>query len=92
VKCRSPYREGNVETHANELPGAVPEPENHAVDQINELRSKVAQLENAVDSHAVIDQAIGVIVAVGRLTPGQAWGKLAADIREELATRLNGST
>ncbi|KUJ33736.1 hypothetical protein ADL25_43905 [Streptomyces sp. NRRL F-5122] len=108
-----------MESHANELPGAVPEPENHAVDQINELRSKVAQLENAVDSHAVIDQAIGIIVAVGRLTPGQAWdllreasmstniklrhvaelvvtwgvtGKLAADIREELATRLNGST
>lgn len=114
-----PFRGGNVESHANELPGAVPEPENHADDQVNELRSKVAQLEKAMDSHAAIDQAIGVIVAVGRLTLGQAWdllretsmstniklrhvaelvvtwgvtGKLASDIREELASRLNGST
>jgi hypothetical protein len=84
VKCRSPYREGNVETHANELPGAVPEPEHHAVDQINELRSKVSQLENAVDSHAAVDQAISVIVAVGRLTPAQAW-----DLLRETSMRTN---
>ncbi|MFJ9762064.1 ANTAR domain-containing protein [Streptomyces sp. NPDC101149] len=107
-----------METHANEFPGAVPEPENHAVGQIHELQTKVAQLERAVDSHAVIDQAIGVVVAVGRMTPAQAWdllretsmstniklrhvaelivtwgvtGHLVADIREELASRLNRS-
>ncbi|MEU6324530.1 ANTAR domain-containing protein [Streptomyces sp. NPDC047009] len=33
-------------------------------------------MERAVYSHAVIDQAIGVVVAVGRLTPADAWDLL----------------
>jgi AmiR/NasT family two-component response regulator len=44
--------------------------------QIRDLESKVGQLENAVESHAVIDQATGVLVAVGRLSPGEAWDVL----------------
>ncbi|MGW1047501.1 ANTAR domain-containing protein [Streptomyces sp. NPDC002547] len=63
-------------THANEPPEAVPDPGDHPVEQIKKLRGKVTQLEQAVGSHAVIDQAIGVIVAVGRLTPAEAWDLL----------------
>ncbi|MEU6656374.1 ANTAR domain-containing protein [Streptomyces sp. NPDC046900] len=43
---------------------------------MEQLQAKVAQLERAVYSHAVIDQAIGVVVAVGRLTPADAWDLL----------------
>ncbi|MFG2794191.1 ANTAR domain-containing protein [Streptomyces sp. NPDC048419] len=44
--------------------------------QIHGLESKVGQLETAVESHAVIDQATGVLIAVGRLSPGEAWDVL----------------
>ncbi|MEV6963293.1 ANTAR domain-containing protein [Streptomyces sp. NPDC051207] len=98
----------------DELPGVVQQPDTHR-DRIRQLEDKVAQLEQAVDSHAVIDQAIGVLVAVGRMTPAEAWdvlretsmctnikvrhvadlvvtwgasGRLAADIRQQLAMRL----
>ncbi len=37
------------------------------------LQRKVSQLEQAVESHATIDQAIGIVVAMGRLTPDQGW-------------------
>ncbi|MGW9032329.1 ANTAR domain-containing protein [Streptomyces sp. NPDC055722] len=57
-------------------PVAVREPENHPADEILQLQTKVAQLEHAVYSHAVIDQAIGVVVAMGHLTPAEAWDLL----------------
>lgn len=31
------------------------------------------QLKEAVTSHAVVDQAIGMIVALGRMSPDQGW-------------------
>ncbi|MFJ8608039.1 ANTAR domain-containing protein [Streptomyces sp. NPDC093675] len=62
-----------MDIHESGLPGALQEPEAGNVDHIQQLKAKVAQLERAVDSHAVIDQAIGVIVAVARMTPAQAW-------------------
>ncbi|KUJ36826.1 hypothetical protein ADL25_31145 [Streptomyces sp. NRRL F-5122] len=43
---------------------------------MQQLQTKVAQLERAVHSHAVIDQAIGVVVAAERLTPAEAWDLL----------------
>ncbi|MEU6520484.1 ANTAR domain-containing protein [Streptomyces sp. NPDC046978] len=99
------------------LPGAAQEPKGR-LSEVKELEIEVAQLKQAVNSHAVIDQAIGVVVARGRITPDRAWdvlretsmgtniklrhvaemvvtwgvtGELVADIREELARRLNGS-
>ncbi|WP_149179713.1 ANTAR domain-containing protein [Streptomyces sp. TRM49041] len=44
--------------------------------RVKELESKIAQLEQAVVSHAVIDQAIGVVVTVGRMSPSEAWDVL----------------
>ncbi|MEU6325601.1 ANTAR domain-containing protein [Streptomyces sp. NPDC047009] len=49
---------------------------NHPADEIQQLQTKVAQLEHAVCSHAVIDKAIGVVVAIGPLTPAEAWDLL----------------
>ncbi|MFE9813198.1 ANTAR domain-containing protein [Streptomyces sp. NPDC005548] len=33
-------------------------------------------MQEAVDSHAVIDQAIGVLLTLGQLTPDQGWNVL----------------
>ncbi|MFD5721467.1 ANTAR domain-containing protein [Streptomyces sp. NPDC127036] len=49
-----------------------------------ELREENAQLQQAVHSHAVIDQAIGVLLAVGELTPDQGW-----DVLREVSQRTN---
>ncbi|WP_217142751.1 ANTAR domain-containing protein [Streptomyces sp. AC627_RSS907] len=42
-------------------------------DQVFELQEQVRQLKEAVVSHAVVDQAIGMIVALGRVAPDQGW-------------------
>jgi len=103
-----------VDTHAGRVPGVVQEMESRS-DRIRELEAEVTQLRHAVTAHALIDQAIGVLVAVGRITPEEAWdalretsmctntklrqvaelvvdwarnGYLPADIRDELAPRL----
>ncbi|WP_372349270.1 ANTAR domain-containing protein, partial [Streptomyces sp. KL116D] len=52
--------------------------------RMNELEGEVSQLKHAVASHADIDQAIGVVLAVGRLTPAEAW-----DVLRETSMRTN---
>jgi hypothetical protein len=42
-------------------------------DRILQLEEEVQQLKDAVVSHAVVDQAIGMIVALGRVSPDQGW-------------------
>ncbi|MFH9553121.1 ANTAR domain-containing protein [Streptomyces sp. NPDC017435] len=37
------------------------------------LQEEVHQLKEAIVSHAVVDQAIGVVVALGRMAPDQGW-------------------
>ncbi|WP_258055074.1 ANTAR domain-containing protein [Streptomyces sp. Ru71] len=64
-----------MDVHADRLPGALREPQHSSV-RIAELEATVAQLRQAMVSHAVIDQAIGVVVAVGRVTPAEAWDAL----------------
>lgn len=54
------------------LPGAAAD----ATERIFELQEEVLQLKEAVTSHAVVDQAIGMIVAMGRVTPDQGWAIL----------------
>ncbi|WP_405652187.1 ANTAR domain-containing protein [Streptomyces sp. RK9] len=51
---------------------------------MEELRNEVSQLQHAVDSHAIVDQAIGVVVAVGQLTPAEAW-----DVLREVSMHTN---
>jgi hypothetical protein len=40
---------------------------------VEELRAEVAQLRQALVSHAVVDQAIGVVLALSGLRPEQGW-------------------
>jgi hypothetical protein len=51
----------------------VPRGSRDETDRIFELQREVDQLKEAVASHAVVDQAIGVIVALGRMTPDEGW-------------------
>ncbi|PZH10083.1 ANTAR domain-containing protein [Streptomyces sp. NTH33] len=44
-----------------------------AADRLRELQKEVEQLKEAVTSHAVVDQAIGMVVVLGRITPDQGW-------------------
>jgi AmiR/NasT family two-component response regulator len=59
-----------------------------AEEELNEriglLEEEVAQLRQAVASHAVVDQAIGVVVAVGHLRPEQGW-----EVLREISQRTN---
>lgn len=51
---------------------------------IDQLEAEKAQLQRAMESHAVVDQALGVIATVGRMTPDEAW-----DIIRETSMRTN---
>ncbi|MEU1053166.1 ANTAR domain-containing protein [Streptomyces sp. NPDC005876] len=45
-------------------------------DRTDELQEQVRQLKEAVVSHAVVDQAIGMVVVLGRVSPDQGWAVL----------------
>ncbi|MEU6532304.1 ANTAR domain-containing protein [Streptomyces sp. NPDC046928] len=48
------------------------------------LREEVAQLQQAVLSHAIVDQAIGVVIAYGGVRPATAW-----DVLKEISQHTN---
>ncbi|WP_369166567.1 ANTAR domain-containing protein [Streptomyces sp. R28] len=54
----------------------VPHEPADETDRILELQEEVDQLKEAVVSHAVVDQAIGMVVALGRVSPDQGWAVL----------------
>ncbi|WP_264925820.1 ANTAR domain-containing protein [Streptomyces sp. A012304] len=56
-------------------------------ERIGALEAEVRQLRQAVASHAVIDQAIGVVITVGHLRPEQGWSVLK-DISQHTNTKL----
>lgn len=43
------------------------------VEKIEELQTEVSQLRQALVSHAVVDQAIGIVLALSGLRPEQGW-------------------
>ncbi|WP_405576490.1 ANTAR domain-containing protein [Streptomyces sp. NBC_01092] len=51
----------------------VPDESDDGSERGVELEAEVDQLKEAVVSHAVVDQAIGMVVALGRVTPEQGW-------------------
>ncbi|MEU1466412.1 ANTAR domain-containing protein [Streptomyces sp. NPDC005727] len=55
-----------------------------AQDKIARLEEKNAQLQQAVRSHAVIDQAIGVLIAVHRMPAAAGW-----DVLQEVSQHCN---
>ncbi|MBZ6231803.1 ANTAR domain-containing protein [Streptomyces olivaceus] len=42
-------------------------------EQLFRLQEQVRQLKEAVVSHAVVDQAIGVVVVLGAVSPDEGW-------------------
>ncbi|MEV5433621.1 ANTAR domain-containing protein [Streptomyces sp. NPDC052701] len=45
-------------------------------ERILQMQEEIQQLKEAVVSHAVVDQAIGMIVALGRVAPDEGWAVL----------------
>ncbi|WP_234443240.1 ANTAR domain-containing protein [Streptomyces cellulosae] len=56
-------------------------------DLVFALQEEVDQLKEAVASHAVVDQAIGMVVALGRMTPDQGW-EVLKDVSQHTNTKL----
>lgn len=62
-----------------------PEPPNPSDSaEVRALREEVAQLRHAMHAHATVDQAMGVVIAVGALTPEESW-----DVLREISMRTN---
>ncbi|MBL1082536.1 ANTAR domain-containing protein [Streptomyces actinomycinicus] len=55
--------------------------------QSDRLQQENDQLQRAVSSHAVIDQAIGAVVVLGRLAPEEAWRALR-DVSQRTNVKL----
>ncbi|MCK8678082.1 ANTAR domain-containing protein [Streptomyces lichenis] len=64
----------------------MPEQE-HRIGEISALREEVAQLRHAVVSHAVIDQAIGVVLAYGGLRSDAGW-EVLREVSQHTNTKL----
>jgi AmiR/NasT family two-component response regulator len=62
-------------------------PADRGSERIFELEEEVDQLKAAVASHAVVDQAIGMVVALGRVTPDEGW-KVLKDVSQHTNIKL----
>ncbi|MEU6477069.1 ANTAR domain-containing protein [Streptomyces sp. NPDC047017] len=51
------------------------------------LHEEIDQLRYALTSHAVIDQAIGALVALGRIPPDDAW-QVLREVSQRTNTKL----
>ncbi|EGX58150.1 hypothetical protein SZN_19290 [Streptomyces zinciresistens K42] len=51
------------------------------------LERECEQLRRAVASHAVVDQALGAVVALGQIAPEEAWRALR-DVSQRTNTKL----
>ncbi|WP_394435837.1 ANTAR domain-containing protein [Streptomyces sp. SGAir0957] len=58
-----------------------------SVDNLSRLRTEVRQLRQAIASHIVVDQAIGVVIVLGRLTPDQGW-EVLKEVSQHTNTKL----
>ncbi|WP_221348226.1 ANTAR domain-containing protein [Streptomyces beigongshangae] len=54
------------------------------MDRVEKLQGENEQLREAMYAHAVVDQAIGVVIVLGRLTPVQGW-----EVLREVSQRTN---
>ncbi|GLP65220.1 hypothetical protein TUSST3_18400 [Streptomyces sp. TUS-ST3] len=57
------------------------------VEKIEELEEEVAQLRQALVSHAIVDQAIGVVLALSGLRPEQGW-EVLKNVSQRTNTKL----
>ncbi|MEU2332443.1 ANTAR domain-containing protein [Streptomyces sp. NPDC006654] len=64
----------------------MPEPPTSA-DRIAALEEEVAQLRHAMTAHAVVDQAMGVVVAYARVGADTAW-EILREVSQHTNTKL----
>ncbi|MFF1519494.1 ANTAR domain-containing protein [Streptomyces sp. NPDC058305] len=76
-----------MSVHANGTKPAPPASFEQAARHVAELKDENAHLQQAVHAHAVIDQAIGVLLAAGGLTPDQGWNALR-EVSQRTNTKL----
>ncbi|ATL25150.1 ANTAR domain-containing protein [Streptomyces formicae] len=62
--------------HGHERPDGATGSDEEVAEEVAELKEEVAQLQQAVQSHAIVDQAIGLLVGLGQITPAEAWDAL----------------
>ncbi|MGV4981235.1 ANTAR domain-containing protein [Streptomyces sp. NPDC001709] len=55
--------------------------------EYDRLTNENEQLQRAVSSHAVIDQAIGAVIVLGQIAPEEAWRALR-DVSQRTNTKL----
>ena len=68
------------------MAGTPYEPDDEA-NRVFQLEEEVAQLKEAVTAHAVVDQAIGMMVALGRVTPDLGW-QVLKDVSQHTNVKL----
>ncbi|MEU1573271.1 ANTAR domain-containing protein [Streptomyces collinus] len=64
----NPLNGTTVRTGVHSVPGRE-----NLLKRISELQTEIGQLQEAVVSHAVVDQAIGVVITLGGLRPEQGF-------------------
>ncbi|MEU2624987.1 ANTAR domain-containing protein [Streptomyces sp. NPDC007157] len=62
---------GNGRRVPGDVPGLVRQAD--LVRQLAQLKQEIGQLQEAVVSHAVVDQAIGVVISLGKFSPEQGF-------------------
>ncbi|MFJ8802803.1 ANTAR domain-containing protein [Streptomyces sp. NPDC102487] len=73
-----------MSVHHGSKPGRRQPAEEAQAQRAAQLREENEQLRQAMESHAVIDQAIGVLLAAGDVTPDQGW-----DVLREISQHTN---
>lgn len=51
------------------------------------MQEEICQLKEAVSSHAVVDQAIGIVVGLARVTPEAGW-RVLVEVSQHTNTKL----
>jgi hypothetical protein len=62
-----------MSTDADASAVSIPSSDADEAETMLELKDEVDQLKQAVWAHATVDQAIGVIIALGKLGPDEGW-------------------
>ncbi|MEW2528038.1 ANTAR domain-containing protein [Streptomyces sp. NPDC047071] len=70
-------------TFAVSLGGSEPPPSSGA-DEVRALEEEAERLRHAAHAHAPVDQAIGVVIGLGGLSPQEAW-----DVLREVSMRTD---
>ncbi|MET9448967.1 ANTAR domain-containing protein [Streptomyces cinerochromogenes] len=74
-------------TASGQAPGASARIED-LVQEVQRLRAEKEQLQRAVTSHAVVDQAIGVLLTMGTISPDDGFSVLR-EISQHTNTKLS---